>query len=114
MSEPLILLDEARAQRDLKRDAEAAAAAEAANPHIQGPAVCLACKHEWRSVSPVGVSKLECPACGTERGVYATPIEQEGSHWTCKCGNHYFAISRGGIYCPCCGAEQVFSIKGEG
>lgn len=110
MSQELILLDEARAQRDLKREADA----KNANPHIEGPAVCLACRHEWHAVSAVGVSKLECPECGTLRGVWATPIEQDGSHWVCKCGNHYFAISRGGIYCPCCGVEQVFSLKGEG
>lgn len=83
-------------------------------PHLQGPAVCLACKHEWQSVSPVGTCKLECPSCGTERGVYATPIEQEGDHWACRCSNHYFAISRQGVYCPCCGTWQDFGRNKTG
>lgn len=82
-------------------------------PHLQGPAVCLACKHEWQSVSPVGVVKLECPACGTERGVYATPVEQAGDHWVCVCSNHYFAITRQGVYCPSCGKWQKFPLNGE-
>lgn len=96
MSE-LILLDEARRLKE-----------EKAQPHIQGPALCLACKHEYHVVAPVGidVSKMECPACGAMRGTFATHIENSGQHWACDCGNHLFAITAEGVYCPCCSKWQ--------
>lgn len=47
---------------------------EAKKPHLQGRAVCLACKHEWEAVTPVGCPDgLECPSCGTSRGIMAAP-----------------------------------------
>lgn len=39
-------------------------------PHLSGAAVCLACKHEWVAVAPVGTVWMECPACSIERGRY--------------------------------------------
>ena len=39
-------------------------------PHLSGAAVCLACKHEWVAVAPVGTVWMECPACSLERGRY--------------------------------------------
>ena len=33
------------------------------DPHISGDARCLACKHEWVAVAPIGTIWLECPAC---------------------------------------------------
>lgn len=102
MSE-LILLDEARRQKE----------DEAPVPHIEGPAICLACKHEYHCVvdARANVSKMECPACGAERATFATNIQQQGDHWTCACGNYLFAITRQGTYCPCCGTWQSFSFK---
>ncbi len=99
MSE-LILLDEARRQKEIE--------AENAKPHIQGPAICLACKHEYHCVIPVGAdpSKMECPACHSQRATFATHIENSGAHWTCACGNHLFAITAKGVYCPCCSIWQ--------
>lgn len=107
MSDAVILLDEARRERER--------ADEANQPHIQGPALCLACKHEWHAVLPLGAdpSKMECPSCSAMRGTFATNVEQPGDHWTCLCGNHLFAITRQGTYCPCCGTYQQFSLRGE-
>jgi len=34
---------------------------EANTPHLDGQAICLACKHKWVTVAPVGVIWLECP-----------------------------------------------------
>jgi hypothetical protein len=81
---------------------------EEKKPHIQGPAICLACKHEWQAVVPAGadVSKMQCPECATMRGTFATHIETAGSHWNCSCGNHLFAITAEGVYCPCCSQWQ--------
>jgi hypothetical protein len=45
--------------------------------------------------------------------VYATPVEQRGDHWVCPCSNHYFAITRQGVYCPACGKWQKFPLNGE-
>lgn len=97
MSE-IILLDEARRR----------AAAEKPTPHFDGPAVCLACKHEWHAAIPVGEDpcKMTCPACNAERGTFATHIETKGQHWHCACGNHLFAITAEGVYCPCCATWQ--------
>ena len=38
--------------------------------HLDGPVICLNCKHEWHGVSPVGrYAGLECPQCSLENGV---------------------------------------------
>lgn len=47
------------------------------NPHLQGAARCLACKHEWQAVAPVGATDLKCPSCACLRGVYIHPIVSE-------------------------------------
>lgn len=94
----IILLDEARVQREREREAK--------TPHLEGPALCLACKHEWRAVIEIGdgtvLSKMECPACSAERGVFATHPQKDGGHWVCTCSNYLFAITPEGVYCPCC------------
>jgi hypothetical protein len=102
----LILLDEARRQKAEADSPEV--------PHIQGPAICLACKHEWQAVidARADPSKMECPSCTAMRGVFATHVEQAGDHWTCNCGNHLFGITRQGTYCCCCGSWQQFNFKG--
>lgn len=48
-------------------------------PHLSGKARCLACKHEWVAVAPVGVVWMECPACTLERGRYVAQAERERS-----------------------------------
>lgn len=47
---------------------------EPRDPHFQGPALCLACRHEWHAVAPIGLHQFECPACGTLRGVWKLPV----------------------------------------
>ena len=56
-------------------------------PHLSGSAVCLACKHEWVAVAPVGTVWMECPACSLERGRYHGPVQLDRDHWHCHCGN---------------------------
>lgn len=83
---------------------------EAREPHIQGPARCLACQHEWRLVAPVGTDfcAIECPACGAERGVLCSHIHNAdaGPTWTCACGCYLFVITPQGVHCPSCGSWQ--------
>lgn len=79
---------------------------EASRPRLEGIARCIACRHEWRA----GVDGhdplvwLECPECHLQRGRLAFPVEHEGPHYACKCGNDLFYIMPGRAYCPHCGA----------
>lgn len=80
---------------------------EERTPHLSGEARCLACKHKWIAVAPVGTLWLECPSCTLTRGRYSNQVENEGLHWTCKCENDLFYVTVSAIYCPNCGLEQV-------
>lgn len=75
-------------------------------PHMECLARCIACKHEWHAVAPVGTVWLECPSCGTEKGVFKFHGERSGLHWTCACENQLFYIMEDGAYCPNCGDWQ--------
>lgn len=47
-----------------------AAAREERRPHWQGACLCMACRHEWEGVGPVGDHVgLECPQCGALKGI---------------------------------------------
>lgn len=78
----------------------------ARDPHLSGPAVCLACQHKWVAVAPVGAVWLECPACSLERGRYVGQVSRDGDHWHCNCGNDLFRATQAGMYCPNCGEWQ--------
>lgn len=79
-------------------------------PHMEGQAVCLNCAHKWVSVSPIGVCHLECPECGTMKGVYNNLCEpEEGTAvWTCKCECYHFILREDRIMCAHCGEVQSF------
>lgn len=85
-------------------------------PHHTGPAVCLACGHEWVSVAPIGVYELECPSCLTMRGVYRLPLGHLGPDyavWTCKCGYEHmdiFAHKDGGWWIVCARCGELHSV----
>ena len=78
----------------------------ARNPHLTGPAKCLACRHGWVAVAPTGTIWLECPSCTLERGRFVAQVQRDGPHWHCNCGNDLFQITEECTYCPNCGAEQ--------
>jgi Zn finger protein HypA/HybF involved in hydrogenase expression len=82
-------------------------AKEEREPHLSGKARCLACKHEWIAVAPMGVTWLECPACSLERGRYVAQVKKEVPHWHCDCGNNLFYVTENGYYCPNCGLDQT-------
>jgi len=75
-------------------------------PHMQGETVCLGCGHKSRAVAPIGTVFMECSNCGTMKEVFKYPVEREGLHWKCNCGNELFKMTPDGIYCPNCGAWQ--------
>lgn len=78
-------------------------------PHLVGRAECLACHHHWEAVALVGAVWLVCPSCEVKRGVFINRIERDAPSWRCDCGNDLFTVTPTDVYCPNCGAIQVFS-----
>ena len=73
------------------------------SPHLSGPARCMACKHEWDAVSPVGVFDfLECPSCGAAKGVRTTLVVPD-EVFRCTCGSDLYYLSPKGARCCNCG-----------
>lgn len=76
-------------------------------PHQAGPARCIACKHEWVAVAPVGLDVFECPACGCHKGTYAgIAARNDVPLWQCKCGCTVFTLTPMDAYCCSCSAWQ--------
>lgn len=73
---------------------------------LEGEAQCLACGEHWVGSTPIGTTWIECPKCGSERGVFRYPIEYMTKHWFCTCGGSLFYITPKGCYCPACGLYQ--------
>ncbi len=77
-------------------------------PRLEGWARCLACKHEWDAVVPIGSIWMVCPECSLERGRFVYyMMREECQHWKCDCGNDLFYITPDGEYCPNCGTWRV-------
>ena len=83
-------------------------AKEERDHHLSGDAKCLACKHEWMAVAPVGAVWMECPSCTLLRGRYIAHSEYPLDHWNCGCGCDLFHVIKDCFYCPNCGKEQHF------
>lgn len=84
----------------------------ATGPHGSGPAHCLQCGHHWSAMAPVGTTWLDCPECGSGKGIFTYPfLAAEGdSVWTCPtCGSQVFYITPEAFHCYQCGKAQVFS-----
>lgn len=63
-------------------------------PHLSGIAKCLACKHEFNGVCRVGDLGMDCPKCGTHRGVFVYQPQGSDAIFECNCGCHQFALER--------------------
>lgn len=77
---------------------------------MQGPAVCLACKHQWEAVSEVGVdaATLECPSCHAAKGAFMKYVQHDAPAWCCeKCDSSLFMIllikDTPSVACASCG-----------
>lgn len=78
-------------------------------PHISGVARCLECGHEHAAVAPVGVTDMECPACGLMRAVWWSSPWPEDGWWQCDCGGAAFAVNTiRQTVCLRCGSAQEF------
>lgn len=86
---------------------------EKRDPHVSGKARCLACKHEWVAVAPVGTIDFECPSCGLMRGAWMYPVQphRDEKVWQCACGatTFWFLILADGsnwLTCVGCGKDH--------
>ena len=78
-----------------------------ADPHMTGPARCIACGHEEIAVAPIGVVWMECSECHAMKVLFKHAVCDESRlHWTCNCGNDLFHATPEGFYCPNCGEWQ--------
>lgn len=74
-------------------------------PHLSGAAKCLSCGKEWVAIAEIGSVELECPECGTWKGVFVGLTAPE-TVWECQCGNQHFYIRQDGCMCSRCGIMQ--------
>lgn len=79
-------------------------------PHLQGQARCLACRHEWQAVAPIGTFDLECPSCGLMRGAWTFPVVAPAGTvvWRCRCGCEHMFVTPVNVMCAGCGQEADF------
>ncbi|WP_176929346.1 hypothetical protein [Novosphingobium aromaticivorans] len=88
-------------------------------PHLAGEALCIGCRHEWAGVAPVGVWQLECPSCGSLKGIWRYPVggQQGDVVFKCNCGcealTAYYHRDLFHLKCMSCGAEQTSAVFGE-
>lgn len=78
--------------------------------HIEAPAVCLECRHEWQAAIDIPEGDpapwLECPGCRTQKGRFKFRfLYDDGNLWHCNCGNNLFQLTREFTYCPACGEK---------
>lgn len=79
---------------------------EKRQPHFNGKARCLSCKHEWMAVAESGSAWLECPKCTRHMGRFIFKFLRAEKHWHCGCENDLFYATPSGLYCPNCGEWQ--------
>ena len=71
--------------------------------HLQGPATCTNCKHEWQAVTEAGEhTNLKCPKCQLFMGILGAPVVPP-MHWLCDCGGELFYLTPDGAQCRTCG-----------
>lgn len=80
---------------------------QAREPHTVGPATCLNCQHQWTAIIPTGYLEIDCPECGSGRGVrdgLVEPADSDGKVFTCaKCECQQFMITTRYAMCQGCG-----------
>lgn len=76
--------------------------------YAAGTAVCSGCKHEWAAVAPIGAVEMECPACGTHKGLWKYPFTPSGDvQWACNCGSTLFFLDHKSPVCRECGTRAL-------
>lgn len=76
---------------------------------LNGPAVCMECKHEWQAAAEVGTNVMECPECNTYKGTWQGIVEPPAERWECgSCEGQLFFVTPEGFCCAKCGLDQNF------
>lgn len=87
-------------------------------PCLEGLARCCACQHEWTAVAPHGAQWLECPNCGTHKGLYRYAcLPGEGDRiFVCGCGcdvlTAYLHQRLFRLRCVSCGIDHTEAVFG--
>jgi hypothetical protein len=98
-------LDEARRRREERKADEE----EAPDGWMDGPVLCTACGHGWEARAPTGTYMLECPSCGTHRGIWrAVCAAPDGKPWwrCLRCDSPFFYVTPAELRCAGCNAPQ--------
>lgn len=75
-------------------------------PHTSGSCTCLECSAEWTGVIPAGVRAVQCPECGTHKGVRSGLVVPETTLLCPCCYNDLVFVTAPGLYlCPVCAVE---------
>lgn len=99
-----------------------AAARAERQPHWQGKAICLGCRHEWEAIAPMGTyTDLECAECGLFKGVTKHPFgcDEGDLEFRCTCGCEALTVYKrakdGRFYtrCMACGTDHTAAIYGD-
>jgi hypothetical protein len=92
---------------------------EREEPHLSGEAVCIGCKHQWVAVAPLGTWQLECPSCGSMKGIFRLPVGAERGkdlEFACTCGcvalTAYMRHGKFWLGCMSCGADCTEAVFG--
>lgn len=77
-------------------------------PHLNGPAICTECRHEWQAV---GIAErdaelMECPSCRKYFGVFRGP-QVPSTMFRCTCGSNLFYLVPDGHQCRSCGVVSL-------
>lgn len=77
---------------------------------IEGPAVCMGCRHKWTHIDNKGTVSFECPSCKAQKGAWngAVVPNDDDEIFICKCENDLFFIMRDRIWCANCGICHSF------
>ena len=79
------------------------------SPHLACKARCVACKHEWQAVAPLGTLELECPSCGLTRGQWMYPFNLDKGQMIFVCNTCDVTGSRSWshrAFCVGCGQSH--------
>ena len=93
-----------------------AAHREEQGQHGTGVARCLACKHEWSAVAPIGTVALTCPGCGSGKGMFKYAYSPEVgetcfSCLICTSQHFYFVQQNNAVHITCAGCGSPMSIE---
>jgi hypothetical protein len=89
---------------------------EETEEHLSGEAKCLGCGEEWVAVAPIGVWQLECPKCGTMKGIFKLFVgaDDDDLAYTCDCGGEaltaFYHKGQFQLRCMCCGIDCTESV----